>query len=143
MGDMRNMVEYFRGRNEVSALYVFGIRKGMANPERELGLGVLLDRTGCRKGECDFLDMGTWDISDDFPEWKANVVLLNDAPPFVQYHVVRKGSVVFEKDQSYRVRFAQRALDQFLNERDKVVFVVEGAEDYGADFYEAVEGDGI
>jgi hypothetical protein len=143
MEDMRNMVEYFRGRNEVSALYVFGIRRGMANPERELGLGVLLDRTRGKKGECDFLDMGTWDISDDFPEWKANVVLLNDAPPFVQYHVVRKGSVVFEKDQSYRVRFAQRALDQFLNERDKVVFVVEGAEDYGADFYEAVEGDGI
>jgi hypothetical protein len=41
------------------------------------------------------------------------------------------------------VRFAQQALDQFLNECDKVVFVVEGAEEYGADFYEAVEGDGL
>jgi hypothetical protein len=137
------MVEYFRERNEVSALYVFGIRRGLANPERELGLGVLLDTKKCGEGECDLLDMGTWDISDDFPEWSANVVLLNDAPPFVRYHVVRKGSVLFEKDQSYRVRFAQQALDQFLNECDKVVFVVEGAEEYGADFYEAVEGDGL
>lgn len=114
--DVNSVVEYFKGREEVSALYIFGIRRGLLNPERELGVGVLVDDAVSSHDRGGFLDMGSWDITEDFPQWAVNVVLLNDAPSFVRYHIARKGSVVFERDLLQRVRFTQRALDQYLDD---------------------------
>lgn len=113
--DVKGAVDYFRGRDEVSALYVFGIRKDVQDPQRQLGLAVLVDDDGITDGS-DFLQMGSWDLSDDFPQWSMSVVLLNEAPSFIRYHIARKGSIVFERDQAQRLRFAEQAVNQYLDQ---------------------------
>lgn len=108
-------MDYFRGRDEVSALYLFGIRKDVEDPRRQVGLAVLVDDDGFMDRN-DFLRMGSWDLSDDFPQWSLSVVLLNEAPSFIRYHIARKGSIVFERDQAQRLRFAEQAVNQYLDQ---------------------------
>lgn len=107
-------MDYFRGRDEVKALYLFGIRKDVEDSRRQVGLAVLVD-DGLSDGS-DFLQMGSWDLSDDFPQWSLSVVLLNEAPSFIRYHIARKGSIVFERDQAQRLRFAEQAVNQYLDQ---------------------------
>lgn len=139
--EVRRVVEYFKDRKEVSTLYVFGIRKGLINPERELGIGVLVNEEKCGKGECDLLEMGSWDLTDDFPQWAMNVVLLNNAPSFIRYHVVRRGSVVFERPPAfYRLRFAEQSVNDYLDQTSSDMYKQGEIEAFGAELFEVLEG---
>jgi hypothetical protein len=112
------IVDFLKGRDDVASVYVFGLRKGEKDEARELGIGVLMDERCLDTGDEDSLDMGGWDISDDFSfsRWPVSVVLLNSAPVFLQHHVVRKGSVVFERNARQRLRFAEQAINTYLDQ---------------------------
>jgi hypothetical protein len=45
----------------------------------------------------------------------VSVVLLNSAPAFLQHHVVRKGSVVFDRNTPQRLAFTQLAINSYLD----------------------------
>ncbi len=114
--DISGIVDFLKTRDEVSSVFVFGIRKAYNDPESELGIGVLMGDGMAGHAREDSLDMGGWDLSDDFPHWPVSVVLLNSAPSFLQHHVVRKGSVVFDRDRRHRLAFTERAINHYLDQ---------------------------
>ncbi len=140
---IKDAVDYFKAKGEVSVLYVFGIRKGLLNPDRELGIGLLVDEENCGGGCQDMLAMGSWDLSDDFPQWPVSVVLLNSAPAFVRYHVVRKGSVVLERTPSCRLRFSEQAVSDYLDQKPAGLYNPGEIEDLGLELFEVLEEHGL
>jgi hypothetical protein len=108
---LNRMISYFRGRAEVSALYVFGARKGQDSPRREACLGVLVDESLLAGGDFDSIVEDCSVLGSDV----RDVVLLNQAEPYVKYHIIRKGSLVFEKDPGHRVRFTEAAVREFFD----------------------------
>ncbi|GAB4389340.1 MAG: hypothetical protein Kow0025_14130 [Thermodesulfovibrionales bacterium] len=110
--DLQRMISHFRGKPEVSALYVFGARSGPAPGKREACLGVLVDGSllGGRHYES-VLEECVPVLDPDV----RDVLVMNLADPFVKFHIIRKGSVVFEKNPGHRVRFTAAAVREFYN----------------------------
>lgn len=110
--DLQRMISHFRGKPEVSALYVFGVRSGPAPGKREACLGVLVDDSKLGGGGYDGVMGECFPVLD--PDVR-DVVLMNLADSLVKYHVIRNGSVVFEKNPGHRIRFAEGAVREFFN----------------------------
>jgi hypothetical protein len=113
--DIRGIVDFLKQREDVASVFVFGIRRGLYDEGREVGVGVLMDEAKRGMVSDDSLDMGGWDLSDDFPHWPVSVVLLNSAPLFLRHHVARKGSVVFDRNAPQRLAFTERAINGYLD----------------------------
>jgi len=110
--NLKRVVGYFKGRQGVSALYVYG---GLG---RDYGMGTygvgvlssiaLKNESGLRSLELD---------CHVHSEELLDVICLNTAPPGLKHHVARCGSVVFERDRVHRVSFEQKA----MNSRDDYI----------------------
>lgn len=113
--DIRGIVDFLKQREDVASVYVFGMRRGLEDDSREVGVGVLMDEGKRGLSSNDSLDMGGWDLSDDFPHFPVSVVLLNSAPLFLRHHVARMGSVVFDRNSAQRLAFTERAINAYLD----------------------------
>lgn len=107
---VKDIVGYMKGREEVSAVYLYGRRMGLNTPERGAGIGVLLKEGHCNaaKGANCYCFGAMSSVPD------VEILCLNAAPSHLKHHVVRKGSVVFERGD-YRPRFAASAINEYLD----------------------------
>ena len=108
--DLKRVVRYFRGRQGVSALYVYSSLGGMYGMEA-YGVGVLSslranDPTALRSLELD-CHVQSEEVLD--------VVCLDTAPTGLRHHVARCGSVVYERDRVHRVRFERKAMNSYVD----------------------------
>jgi len=94
-----------------SALYLYGRRRGFSDPARRPCIGLLLEEEAASgwRGR----DPGGWD--EPFGETGVEVVIMNNAPGFLKHHIIRKGAVVFQRSERYRLKFEQRAINTYLN----------------------------
>ncbi|MCK4910338.1 MAG: hypothetical protein KAR83_01785 [Thermodesulfovibrionales bacterium] len=105
--DLKRVVGYFRKRQDVSALYVYG---GLSNGEYSglnYGVGVLSsmrDPLALQSLELD-CRVHCEDVLD--------VVCLDTASMGLRHHVARCGSVVHERNMAHRVMFERKAMNSF------------------------------
>ena len=106
--DLKRIMHYFKARQGVSALYLYGgtVRMGF-DAGAFYGVGVLSslkgnDSSGLRSLELD-CHVQCEDVLD--------VVCLDTAPAGLRHHVARCGSVVFERDRMRRVAFETKAMN--------------------------------
>ena len=109
---LQRMIGHFKGRPEVSALYVFGARGAPGSERHEACLGVLLEDPPRGAGGHEIV---MEECCPAFDPDSGEVVLMNLAEPYVKYHIVRKGSVVFEKSPGHRIRFTEKAVREFYD----------------------------
>jgi hypothetical protein len=106
---LRHIMDYLRTRGEVSALYLFGMRKDSDAIGHQACLAVLLDEAAEADG------VGERVLGGCPVKGAGDVVVLNQASPYLRYRVIRKGSVVFERDAVQRVRFSERTVTEFFD----------------------------
>jgi predicted nucleotidyltransferase len=126
--DIGRIVSYFKGRNEVSALYLFGsLAKEKVTGESDIDLAVLVDESKLKKRDFARLKKRYYTASPTFSLRPVDIVVLNTAPPFLKHQVLKTGRVLFDRNRKLRVRFAARAIMEYLEFRPLQDILLAGA----------------
>ncbi len=115
-GDIRRIIKFFKGRDEVSALYIFGsFGKGRQNGESDIDIAVLVDESKPRKRNLDSLKKEYYSASAGFSLRPVDIVVLNAAPAFLKHRILKTGKVLFDRNRKLRVRFTANAIIEYLD----------------------------
>lgn len=114
--DIKRIVDYFKGREEVSALYIFGsASKGRQTDESDIDIAVLVDESKLGKKNFELLKRDYYKASPYFSMRPVDIVILNAASSFLKHRIIKTGSVLFERNRKQRVRFTTNALVEYLD----------------------------
>ncbi len=114
--EIERIVHYFRERAEVAALYLFGsYAKNRKTEESDIDIAVLIDETGSGKKYLERLRKEYYEASPRFSLRPVDIVILNTAPPFLKYQVLKKGRVLIDRKRKFRVAFTEKAITEYLD----------------------------
>jgi len=115
-GDVKRIMRYFKGNDEVSALYIFGSAgKGKTTGESDIDIAVLIDESKLKKKNFELLKRKYYAASPAFSMRPVDIVILNTAPPFLKYQILKTGRILFDRSRKLRVRFTERAITEYLD----------------------------
>lgn len=114
--DIRRITDYFKDRDEVSALYIFGSAAGgKETAESDIDIAVLInDRKKGRK-TYESLKKAYYSASPKFSLRPIDITVLNTAPPFLKHRIIKTGKVLFDRNRRLRVRFVANAIIEYLD----------------------------
>ncbi len=102
--------------DEVSALYIFGsFAKSKKTGESDIDIAVIVDESKLKKRDFELLKKKYYAASPTFSMRSVDIVILNTAPPFLKYQVLKTGRVLFERNRRLRVRFTTKAIIEYLD----------------------------
>ncbi len=99
-----------------SALYVFGSSaNNRKTRESDIDIAVIIDESGLNKRNFEHFRKMYYEASPRFSVRPVDIVILNTAPPFLKYQVLKTGKVLFDKKKKLRARFTERAITEYLD----------------------------
>ncbi len=110
MENKERLVEYFRGREEVSSLYLFGRNGGT-------GIAVLLKDAGLSGDRLEAMVKKYLVACLRILGEPVEVVVLNAAPASLKFHVLKAGVVLLERNVRFREWFTEQAVNEYLKHR--------------------------
>ncbi len=114
--DIKKIVHYFKNRDEVSALYIFGgLAKNRKTAESDIDVAVLIDESKLKRKRFELLRKKYYTVSPTFSMRPVDIVILNTAPPFLKHQVLKTGRVLFDRNRKLRVRFTTNAIIEYLD----------------------------
>lgn len=114
--DIRRIVDYFKRKAEISALYVFGsAAHGKETAESDIDIAVLIDDR--KKGGKTYASLANtyYAASPKFSSRPVDIVILNTASPFLKHRIIKTGKVLFDRNRKLRVRFTAQAVIEYLD----------------------------
>jgi len=107
---------YFRGRAEVSALYLFGsFSRDKGTAESDIDIAVLLDESRMKGKNFESLKNRYYAASPTFSLKTVDIVILNTAPTFLKYQVLKTAKVLFDRKRKLRTKFTENAITEYLD----------------------------
>ena len=114
--DIKRIIHYFKALDEVSALYIFGsYPKERKTKESDIDIAVLIDASKLKTKDFEHLKNKYYAASPKFSLRFIDIVILNTAPPFLKYQVLKTGKVLFDKNKKLRVRFTTNTIIEYLD----------------------------
>ena len=114
--EVERIIRYFKSTAEVSTLYIFGsLGKGKKTSESDIDVAVLIDESKLKRKNFELLKRKYYAASPTFSMRPVDIVILNTAPPFLKYQVLKTGRIFFERNRTLRVRFTERAITEYLD----------------------------
>ena len=114
--DIERIIHYFRGRDEVSALYIFGSSaKGNRTKESDIDIAVLIDEPSLKKKDIEKFRRKYYEASPRFSLRRVDIVILNAAPVFLKYQVIKTGKILFDRNRKLRVGFTEKTINEYLD----------------------------
>jgi|SRR3990172_4162058 len=114
--DIRRIIDYFRAKPEVSALYIFGSAAGgMATDESDIDIAVLIDDHKKGRRSYDSLRKTYYASSPKLSIRPLDIVILNTASSFLKHRIIKNGRVLFDRDRRLSRRFAGDAIIEYLD----------------------------
>ncbi|HWR59515.1 MAG TPA: nucleotidyltransferase domain-containing protein [Thermodesulfovibrionales bacterium] len=114
--DIERIVAYFKGRDEVTALYLFGsLSKRRENSDSDIDVAVLIDEAKSERLDFDRHKKEYYNASPTFSLRPVDIVILNTAPPFLKHQILKSGKILFDRNRGLRVRFTARAIMEYLD----------------------------
>src|SRR5512143_2206236 len=93
--DIGRIVDYFRGRDEVSALYLFGsVAAGKETFESDIDIALLIDDRKRGRKTYDSLGKKYYAASPHLSMRNVDIVILNIASPFLKHRIIKTGRVL-------------------------------------------------
>lgn len=104
----KKISQYFNNTTEVIAAYIFGsFAKGKTNQFSDIDIAILLSDKPKKSSYTDSRLKFMLDLSLAL-EKDTDVVILNQAPPFLKYQIYKYGKTIFEQDikksRSFKVK---------------------------------------
>jgi predicted nucleotidyltransferase len=101
---------------EIQAAYVFGsVVAGRARQDSDLDVAVLVDHRVTARGMLKYRLKLMADLGSALHRSDVEVVILNQASPLLAHRVLSRGSLVFERSASERVRFQTRTANLYFD----------------------------
>ena len=114
--DIERIVRYFSGRDEVVSLYLFGsVARVRKIKESDIDIAVLINESGSGEKDLEHFRRKYYESSPRFSLRPVDIVILNTAPPFLKYRVLKTGRVLFDREKKLRLRFTERAITEYLD----------------------------
>jgi hypothetical protein len=112
----RAIARYVARRSEIKAAYVFGsVAAGRARADSDIDVAVLVDETIRPSRMLKYRLQLMADLGAALHVRDIDVVVLNEAPPLLAHRVLSRGTLVFERSRSARVRFQVRTAARYLD----------------------------
>ncbi|GIV79737.1 MAG: hypothetical protein KatS3mg050_4131 [Litorilinea sp.] len=113
---IRAIQDYFAEQLDVELAYLFGsYARNDAGPLSDVDVAVLLPRHLDRKNRFRMrLDIG-FDLIRLLGREEVDLVILNEAPLALQYHVLRDGRLLFCRDENIRIQFEAATVTRYLD----------------------------
>ena len=113
---IRRIIDYFQQRDEVCVLYVFGsYGSRKETKESDIDIAVLIDETRLKKKNFAALKKDYYSASPTFSMQPVDIVILNTAPSFLKYHILKTGRVLYDKNRNLRIKFATKTIIEYLD----------------------------
>src|SRR4030067_1737413 len=94
--DVKRIVRYFKNREEVSAIYLFGsFVENRKMPESDIDIAVLIDKKYQSKKNLGVLKNDYYQASPAFSIRSVDIVILNTASPYLKHHILKTGKILF------------------------------------------------
>ena len=114
--DIERIIHYFRDRDEVSSLYLFGSSaKGKGTEESDIDIAVLIDEPRLKKKDIEKFRRKYYEASPRFSLRRVDIVILNSAPVFLKYQVIKTGKILFDRNRKLRVGFTEKTITEYLD----------------------------
>lgn len=128
--DIERIKRYFRGRDEVSALYMFGsLSKKRATAESDIDIAVLVNESKMKGRDFARIKEEYYRASPRLSMRPVDIVILNTAPSFLKHQVLRTGKILFDRNRKLRVRFTARAIMEYLDFKPLQDIMLKGVAD--------------
>lgn len=128
--DIKRIIRYFEGRDEVSALYVFGsLAKEKVTEESDIDIAVFVNEAKLEKKNYERLKKEYYNASPTFSRRSVDIVILNTAPPFLKHQILKAGKILFDRNRKLRVRFTARAIMEYLDFKPLQDIMLKGVAD--------------
>ena len=114
--DIRRIIDYFKSKDEISALYVFGsAAHGKETAESDIDIAVLINdrKKGVKTYES--LAKTYYAASPRLSSRPVDIVILNTASPFLKHRIIKTGKVLLDRNRKLRVRFTANAIIEYLD----------------------------
>lgn len=103
-------------REEIILAYLFGsLAKGTSYPHSDVDIAILLDSTPdvSAKYPYGYRSEVITDLMKGLHTNSVDLVVLNDASPFLRFQVIRYGRLIFSRSEVKRVAFQVRTLTRY------------------------------
>ncbi len=114
--DINRIIRYFKNQKEVSTLYVFGsLVNGGKTRESDIDIAVLIDESKLGRTTFKSLEEKYYKASPGFSMRPVDIVIMNTASPFLKHQVLKTGRILFDRNQTLRIRFTTKAIIEYLD----------------------------
>jgi predicted nucleotidyltransferase len=108
-----SLAEYFSKSNEVVAAYVFGsYAENIARPESDIDVAIIMEPVSRDTLE---YRLAVMEDIKRLTGLDADVIVLNEAPIMLQFQIIQKGKVVFERDADRRAVFVMSVAGRYYD----------------------------
>jgi predicted nucleotidyltransferase len=111
-----------QGHSEILAVYLFGSwAEGVAHARSDLDLAVLLRPEVER---ADYADH-RWELLEELSRAlhsRLDLIILNQAPPLLQFQVLQKGRLLYDRDPDLRAELEMHMLSRYYDARRYIEF---------------------
>jgi predicted nucleotidyltransferase len=114
--DVAKLRDYLSSRKDIAAAYLFGsYASKRPGPQSDIDIAVLLDRAINRK-DYGVLKLNViTDLIRILSSDAIDVVILNAATPLLAHEVIKKGKLLFSKDEKGRLEYTVKATMRYLD----------------------------
>jgi predicted nucleotidyltransferase len=116
--EIERILNYFSGRNEVSALFLFGsFDTPGERSDSDIDIAVLIGPERADRERIDELKGEYYGASPGFSMRTVDIVILNTAPSALKYEILRTGRLLMERGPDFRKDFTARTLQEYFDYR--------------------------
>ncbi|MBI3660980.1 nucleotidyltransferase domain-containing protein [Candidatus Acetothermia bacterium] len=109
--------EYLDAQDEILAVYLFGSHaEGCARPDSDQDIAILLQPAVDPQRYSDYHLHLLDELSYFFPQ-RLDLIILNQAPPLLQFQVLQKGQRLFDRNPDTRAELEMHMLNRYYDLR--------------------------
>jgi predicted nucleotidyltransferase len=109
---IEDLPNVFKTYPDISAAYIFGsYATGKTTGLSDLDIAILLREKVCFEEKLDLIG----DLCDALNTDDFDLVILNEAPPYIQYEVFSKGKIIYDKDRELRCAFQATSFQRYFD----------------------------
>ncbi len=116
--DINKITSYFKSRDEVSALYLFGsAARSRLTKDSDIDIAVLINERQLKRKTFDDIISDYYEASASFSLRSVDIVILNSASPYLKHRILKTGEILFDRSRKLRVAFTTRAIIEYIDFR--------------------------
>lgn len=116
--EIQRILSFFDKCPEVASLYIFGsFDTPRERSDSDIDIAVLIRPEEARDVRIKDLRTKYYSASPGFSMRTVDIVILNAAPTFLRYQVLKTGRILMDKDPAFRKAFSARVLQEYFDYR--------------------------